>query len=124
MWAAWHRVGGRHHARGAARGHKVRVRDYTGERRELGRFNMGSTVILLFEPNRAAGSPGARGQCVQLGSHWHRLVSAGDRQVNSSCADGYLKRAQAPRRDAGAAREFFARRGVLEVETPILSAAA
>jgi phosphatidylserine decarboxylase len=35
---------------------------------ELGRFNMGSTVILLFEPNRAEWHPLLRaGSVVQLG---------------------------------------------------------
>jgi phosphatidylserine decarboxylase len=35
---------------------------------ELGRFNMGSTVILLFEPNRARWHPQVRaGSAVQLG---------------------------------------------------------
>jgi phosphatidylserine decarboxylase len=35
---------------------------------ELGRFNMGSTVILLFEPNRARWHPLLRaGSVVQLG---------------------------------------------------------
>jgi phosphatidylserine decarboxylase len=35
---------------------------------ELGRFNMGSTVILLFEPNRARWLPGVRaGSAVRLG---------------------------------------------------------
>jgi phosphatidylserine decarboxylase len=35
---------------------------------ELGRFNMGSTVILLFEPNRARWQPGVHaGSVVRLG---------------------------------------------------------
>ena len=35
---------------------------------ELGRFNMGSTVILLFEPNRARWAPDVRaGSEVRLG---------------------------------------------------------
>jgi len=35
---------------------------------ELGRFNMGSTVILLFEPRRAAWHPALRaGASVQVG---------------------------------------------------------
>jgi phosphatidylserine decarboxylase len=35
---------------------------------ELGRFNMGSTVIMLFEPNRTRWLPGVRaGSTVRLG---------------------------------------------------------
>ena len=35
---------------------------------ELGRFNMGSTVILIFEPNRARWAPGVHaGSVVRLG---------------------------------------------------------
>ena len=44
---------------------------------ELGRFNMGSTVILLFEPNRAEWHPLLRaGSVVQLGQPiGHGLIS-------------------------------------------------
>ena len=42
---------------------------------ELGRFNMGSTVILLFEPRRAAGDPALRaGSVVRLGQSLGRLA--------------------------------------------------
>jgi phosphatidylserine decarboxylase len=39
-----------------------------GKGAELGRFNMGSTVVLLFEPNRAHWHPELRaGSVVRLG---------------------------------------------------------
>jgi phosphatidylserine decarboxylase len=42
---------------------------------ELGRFNMGSTVILLFEPRRAAWAPALRsGSVVRLGQSLGRLA--------------------------------------------------
>ena len=42
---------------------------------ELGRFNMGSTVILLFEPNRARWNPQVRaGSVVRLGESLGRLA--------------------------------------------------
>jgi phosphatidylserine decarboxylase len=42
---------------------------------ELGRFNMGSTVILLFEPRRAAWGPALRaGSVVRLGQSLGRLA--------------------------------------------------
>ena len=42
---------------------------------ELGRFNMGSTVILLFEPNRARWHPDLRaGRVVRLGQSLGRLA--------------------------------------------------
>lgn len=48
---------------------------------ELGRFNMGSTVILLFEPNRAQWHPLLRaGSVVQLGQAIGRRVRSGTGQ--------------------------------------------
>jgi phosphatidylserine decarboxylase len=47
---------------------------------ELGRFNMGSTVIMLFEPKRAEWHPLLRaGSVVQLGQAIGRHVAAGQR---------------------------------------------
>ncbi len=47
---------------------------------ELGRFNMGSTVILLFEPNRARWHPLLRaGSVVQLGQTIGQRVEVGKR---------------------------------------------
>jgi phosphatidylserine decarboxylase len=47
---------------------------------ELGRFNMGSTVIMLFEPKRAGWHPLLRaGSVVQLGQAIGRRVAVGQR---------------------------------------------
>jgi phosphatidylserine decarboxylase len=47
---------------------------------ELGRFNMGSTVILLFEPNRARWHPLLRaGSVVQLGQAIGQRVAVEER---------------------------------------------
>jgi phosphatidylserine decarboxylase len=47
---------------------------------ELGRFNMGSTVIMLFEPKRAEWHPLLRaGSVVQLGQAIGRHAAAGQR---------------------------------------------
>ncbi len=86
---------------------------------ELGRFNMGSTVILLFEPNRARWAPAVRRR--RRGA---ARAAIGRRRMNEwrpTAALSALKRRAAM---LAAAREFFAVRGVLEVETPVLSAAA
>ncbi len=68
------RVGRRHHAGRAARSRRGFRRPPTTLEKgaELGRFNMGSTVILLFEPNRARWTPeragGQRGAARPV--HW------------------------------------------------------
>ena len=85
---------------------------------ELGRFNMGSTVILLFERDRARWRSDVRAGCeVRLGQP---LGILGVSWRPTATLEALRHRAAM----LAAAREFFARRGVLEVETPILSAAA
>ncbi len=85
---------------------------------ELGRFNMGSTVILLFQRDRAAlACRLARGRQGQAGS----IVGTARVSWRPTATQAALvQRARMLR----TARAFFEQRGVLEVETPILSAAA
>ena len=70
---------------------------------ELGRFNMGSTVILLFEPQRVRWHRrGARRQCGAAGaSRW-----AASRELAS---DRRLERSAAPRRHAGGGARILCR---------------
>jgi phosphatidylserine decarboxylase len=50
---------------------------------ELGRFNLGSTVVLLFEPNRARWHPLLRaGSVVQLGRTIGRRFAVGERTAD------------------------------------------
>jgi phosphatidylserine decarboxylase len=50
---------------------------------ELGRFNMGSTVIMLFEPDRARWHPLLRaGSVVQLGQAIGQRSAAGQRPAS------------------------------------------
>ncbi len=82
---------------------------------ELGRFNMGSTVILLFQRHRAPPQSGSARR--QRGAA--RAVP-GRPDVNWR-PTASLETLRARAAMLRAARDYFAARGVLEVETPILS---
>ena len=91
---------------------------------ELGRFNMGSTVILLFEASRAALAPRAPGGLDRAAGP---VLGRALRERRGRAGSGARPRrtrlcGSAPHLLAAHAG-FFAARGVLEVETPILSAA-
>ena len=84
---------------------------------------MGSTVILLFEAIARAGMTerARRDATVRLGQSLGCLAMSWRPTGGRIATRAALRQ---PRRMLARAREFFARRGVLEVETPILSAAA
>ena len=86
---------------------------------ELGRFNMGSTVIVLFQPGHARWRPAlAPGTAVRVGECLEPSVrQVSDWRPTATLAALHRRAAMLAR-----VRTFFAERGVLEVETPALSA--
>ena len=88
---------------------------------EIGRFNMGSTVVVLFGAKTRRFAPGvADGLAVRMGQALGAFARTDGVTYERGASLGTLRQRAAM---LGAVRAFFAARGVLEVETPALSSA-